>query len=101
MAHIERIMESLKLHPPREPLKLSAWQNDANQRLYVLSGQHLAKALARLREQCMQQGLSVEHWLEVARVDILRFNTPLAGRKQVSGADNALSTRVQRENAGV
>ena len=96
MAHVDRIIDSLRLRPPREPLKLTVWQNDADSKLYVMSGQHLAKALVRMREQRMQQGLKMEHWLEVARVDILKFNTPIAVRKQVSGADNA-STRVQRD----
>ena len=89
MAHVDRIIDSLKLRPPREPLKLTVWQNDADSKLYVMSGQHFAKALVRMREQRMQQGLKMEHWLEVARVDILKFNTPIAVRKQVSGADNA------------
>ncbi len=56
----------------------------------------MAKALVRMREQLLQQGLQVEHWLDVVRVDVLKYLTPLAICKQVSGADN-VSTRVHRD----
>lgn len=95
-AHVKKVFDSLQVRPPREPVKVTVWENEGDKKFYILSGQHISKAVLWSREQREKTGLSLEPWHHVVRADVLKFMTPLSVRKTVSGADNA-STRVQRE----
>lgn len=94
-AHVNNLVESLKVRPPTAPIRVTAWRNEADGKLYLLSGQHLTKAVSKLRQEREQQGLQLEHWHKVVEADILKFETPLWQRQIAAGASNA-STRLHR-----
>ena len=95
-AHVGKLMESLSLRPPREPIKVTVWENEADKKFYILSGQHISMAIKKLRDQREKAGLALDEFHKVVRADVLKFLTPISLRKIVSGSENA-SSRVMRE----
>ena len=93
--HVQQLVVSLQLRPPREPLKITVWENEADRRLYVLAGQHLSRAVQQIRDDRDSQGLKVEHWQKTVRADILMYSTPISVRRIVAGQENA-STKIHR-----
>ena len=93
--HVEHLVNSLYLRPPREPVRVTLWENEVDKKFYILSGQHLCRAVQRVREERLQQGMKLDHWHKMVRADILKFNTPHDIRRIVAGAENA-STKVMR-----
>ena len=93
--HVAELMNSLTLRPPREALKVTVWQNDADRKYYLMAGQHLARAIQRLKEERLSKGLKLEKWMTVVRADVLKFNTPIDVRRTVAGQENA-STKLAR-----
>ena len=89
--HVEQLMDSLNLRPPREALKVTVWQNDGDRKYYLMAGQHLARAIQRLKEERQSKGLKLEKWMTVVRADVLKFNTPIDVRRTVAGQENASS----------
>ena len=49
--HVLKIVESMRLRPPREPIKVTLWENQADKKYYILSGQHVSKAVFKIREE--------------------------------------------------
>ena len=93
--HMLNLMESLQERPPLCNLKLTVWENSAERKYYVLAGQHLAKALMKLREDREKNGLQLARWQKFVTADIMKFDTPLEDRRIIAGAQNA-STRLHR-----
>ena len=93
--HVVELMDSLTLRPPREALKVTVWENNADRKFYLLAGQHLARAIQRLRDERLSKGLKIERWMSVVRADVLKFNTPVDIRRTVAGQENA-STKLAR-----
>ena len=77
------------------PLRVSLWENTADRKFYFLSGQHIGRAVKKIRDERESQGLGVQRWHTRVAADVLRFDTPLAQRQLVAGASNA-STRLHR-----
>ena len=93
--HVDNIVCSLKLRPPREPVRVTVWNCEMDHKFYIMAGQHLTKAVMKIRDERAADGLPLEQWMEQVRADVLKFATPKAERKTMAGADNA-NTRVQR-----
>ena len=93
--HVQQLVTSLQLRPPREALKINCWENEVDRKLYILAGQHLCRAVQRIREDRLSHGLHIEDWQRTVRADILRFDTPVEVRRVVAGQENA-STRISR-----
>ena len=93
--HVEQLVNSLTIRPPREPIKVSVWENDVDKKFYIMSGQHLARAVQRIREDREKNGLKLEHWHRFVRADVMKYRTPVDIRRTLAGAENA-STKVMR-----
>ena len=93
--HVDHLVNSLILRPPREPVKITVWENQVDKKYYIMSGQHLSRAVQRVKEERQKQGLKLEPWHSTVRADVLKFDTPKATRMTLAGAENA-STRIQR-----
>ena len=93
--HVSNLFLSLQERPPVEPLRVIVWHNIENGKYYLLSGQHLTKALGRVRQSRSEEGLSIAKWMTTVRADVLKYECPRKIREVVSGASNA-STRVIR-----
>lgn len=78
---------------PVSNLKLTCRSNEADRRLYVISGQHLVKAVVRTKEDRESEGFPLEHWMWYVDADILRYETPID--RKYFAALNA-STRLMR-----
>ena len=76
-------------------VRATAWHCHDDNRLYLLAGQHIVKAIAKIRADRESKGLQLEKWHRLVQVDVLKHETPLDVRKLVAGASNA-STRFQR-----
>jgi hypothetical protein len=94
-AHVSRLKASLEERPPTAPLRVTLWENTADRKFYFLSGQHIGRAVKKIREAREAQGLGVQRWHTHVAADVLRFETPVAQRQLVAGASNA-STRLHR-----
>ena len=94
-SHVTELVASLLMRPPMHRLKVTAWENTRDRRLYVLAGQHLTKAVRKIKADRESQGLALEAWMREMDVDVLKFETPLDERRTVAGALNA-STRLHR-----
>ena len=93
--HVASLVKSLLLRPPRHPLQVTTWWNAADRRHYIMAGQHVARAVAKIAESRQAEGLPLADWHKFVCADVLKFETPLEDRQLVVGADNA-STRVLR-----
>ena len=83
--HVQRLMSSLQLRPPKEPIKITCWENEADCKLYILARQHLCRAVQRIREDRLSQGLQLDSWQRTVWADILRFDTPIDVCRVVAG----------------
>lgn len=97
-AHVEQLVFSLTRNPPLEPITVTLWNHEGENKVYILSGQHVCKALQRARDQRMTQALPIPDWQQLVKGHILKYSTPLDVRRTVSGADNA-AARVVRQTA--
>lgn len=79
-------------------MKCTVWVCEADGRFYILSGQHLVMAIKRIRDKRHADNLPLFSWHKTVRADVLRFETPIADRRTVSGAENA-SARVTRQTS--
>ena len=92
---VARLKASLEERPPTAPLRVSLWENTADWKYYFLSGQHIGRAVKKIREEHESQGLGVQRWHTHVDADVLKFQTPLWQRQLMAGASNA-STRLHR-----
>ena len=90
-AHVEKIQASLEIRPPREPIKVTTWHNEADRRMYLLAGQHVARAVWLARLKLEEGGYTLPKWCQVVRADVLAYSAPRSVRELVCGADNANS----------
>ena len=95
--HVKNLMESLTIRPPNHLLRISAWDCVTDRKMYIVSGQHLMRAVMNLRQEREEKGLQVPRWMKNVEVDVLRFETPLSDRRIYAGAMNA-STKVARQS---
>lgn len=94
--HVQTLMESLRIRPPLTPVKVTLWENTSDRRHYVIGGQHVTKAIMRLRDERESLGLKLEGWHKTVVADILRFEMPIEERKIIAGALNA-NTKLFRQ----
>jgi hypothetical protein len=59
------------------PLRVSLWENTADWKYYFLSGQHIGRAVKKIREEHESQGLGLQRWHTQVDADVLKFETPL------------------------
>ena len=64
--HVVELVDSLRERPPLSPLKVTLWEHTGERKLFVIGGQHLCRALQLLREERVQEGLAVPHWMTCA-----------------------------------
>ena len=95
--HVKNLMESLTIRPPNHLLRISVWDCVTDRKTYVVSGQHLMRAVLNLRQEREEKGLQVPRWMKNVEVDVLKFETPLTDRRIYAGAMNA-STKVARQS---
>ena len=93
--HVQKLCESLRSRPPTAPIRCTLWENVTERRLYILAGQHICRAVAKVRDERLQQGLRLERWHQVVNADIMKADTPIQHRRTIAGASNA-SARLQR-----
>ena len=94
-SHVQDIVQSLIFRPPLTKIRITAWENAVDRRVYVIAGQHILRALVRVKQQREAEGLPLERWNTHVDVDLLRFETPLEDRRTIAGAINA-TTRLSR-----
>jgi hypothetical protein len=87
--HVQKLCESLRSRPPTAPIRCTLWENVTERRLYILAGQHICRAVAKVRDERLQQGLRLEKWHQVVNADIMKADTPLHHRRTIAGASNA------------
>lgn len=95
-AHVEQLVASLTRNPPLEPVTVTLWNHEGENKMYILSGQHVCKALQRVRDERMTQALPIPDWQQLVKAHILKYATPLDVRRTVSGADNAAARMVRQ-----
>ena len=83
-SHVQRLMNSFRTRPPREPMKVTVWENEGDNKLYLVSSQHVVKAMQKLKEERESEGLPLERYHEVVRADVLKYLTPVDARKAIS-----------------
>jgi hypothetical protein len=93
--HVARLKASLEERPPTAPVRVCLWENSADRKFYFLSGQHIGRAVKKIREDRETQGLGLQRWHTHVCADVLKFETPLWQRQLMAGASNA-STRLHR-----
>lgn len=84
--HVARLIQSLRKWPPLEPVRVTVWDNQGDNNMVLLAGQHLSKAISLIAEERRVEGLAVPEWQRVVRADVLKFATPLSVRQLVAGA---------------
>ena len=50
-SHVARLKASLEERPPTAPLRVSLWENTADRKYYFLNGQHIWRAVKKIREE--------------------------------------------------
>ena len=93
--HVARLKASLEKRPPRASVRVCLWENSADRKSYVLSGQHIGRAVKKIREDRETQCLGLQRWHTHVCADVLKFETPLWQRQLMASASNA-STRLHR-----
>lgn len=66
-----------------------------NQKYYIVSGQHLMKAVDVIRQRREEQGLDLLSWMREVSADVLKPDVPIKDRKTIAGSENA-NARLQR-----
>ena len=94
-SHVAVLVQSLTERPPTDCLRVTVWENQSDRKTYILAGQHLCRALLRVKDNRVKDGLPVERWMTHVLADVLKWDTPLDDRKLVSGSQNA-SSRIVR-----
>ena len=57
--HMAWLKASLEERPLTAPLRVSLWENTADRKHYFLSGQHIGRAVKKIREERESRGLGV------------------------------------------
>jgi hypothetical protein len=96
--HVMRLKASLEERPPTAPVRVCLWENSADRKFYFLSGQHIGRAVKKIREDRETQGVGLQRWHTHVCADVLKFETPLWQRQLMAGASNA-STRLHRSTS--
>ena len=94
-AHVAALAQSLTERPPTDCVKVTVWDNHSGRRMYVLAGQHLTRAILKVKDNRQKQGMPIDKWMTHVYADVLKFETPLDDRRLIAGAQNA-STKIFR-----
>ena len=77
-SHVTELVASLLMRPPMHHLKVTAWENTWDRRLYVLAGQHVTKVVREIKADRESRVLALETGMREMDVDVLKFETVLA-----------------------
>ena len=62
----------------------------ADDRLWVIGGQHITSALLKMRKEFLNGGKGLPEWLKSVECEELHHDCPIAARELISGDHNAL-----------